>query len=417
MGLWGFWIVAGAMALASGLVMVRAYRRASPAGLDQTAIYRDQLAEVERDLTRGTITLDEAARLRLEVSRRLLDADRARSQAEARAPARPSRWVWPVIALVLAGSFGAYLHLGAPGYPDLPLARRIAMSDRLRAERPSQAAAETEAGAETGAKAANPDTPAPGVDPEFLALMEKLRATMAERPDDARGFELLARNEAILGNFVAAKAAQEKLVALKGDQATAEDQAALAELMIMAAGGYVSPQAEQVLVRALTLDPRNGLARYYTGLMYAQIGRPDQAFRLWQPLLEESPPDAPWVTPIRAQLQRVAWAAGVKYDLPPAQAPSAALPGPSAADIDATADMSPEDRQQMIRGMVDGLMARLAAQGGTVEEWARLIASLGVLGDHDRARAIWTEAQGRFASRPEDLATLRAAAEQAGVTQ
>lgn len=411
MGLWQFWIVAGAMALGSGLVIARAYRRGKPVDIDQTAIYRDQLAEVDRDMARGTLTGEEAARLRVEVSRRLLDADRAQNQSLSPGKsAHASRWALPVIALVLAGSFGAYLHLGAPGYPDLPLAKRIAMSDQLRADRPTQAAAEA-------AAAANPAPPAAGVEPEFLELMEKLRATMAARPDDARGLELLARNEAVLGNFTAAKEAQAKLVALRGDQAGAEDQAALAELMIMAAGGYVSPEAEQVLARTLTLDPRNGTARYYSGLMYAQIGRPDQTFRLWRPLLEESPASAPWVAPIRAQLQQIAWAAGVKYELPPEMSPSAALPGPSAADIEATADMSPEDRQQMIRGMVDGLMARLAAEGGTSEEWARLISSLGILGDQDRARAIWAEAQGRFATRPEDLATVRAAAEQAGVAQ
>lgn len=410
MGLWQFWIVAAAMALGSGLVIARAYRRGKPVDTDKTAIYRDQLAEVERDLARGTLSGEEAARLRIEVSRRLLDADRAQDALRPAGTGRASRWVLPGVALALAASFGAYLYLGAPGYPDLPLAKRIALSDRLRAERPSQSAAETEA-------AATPAPPAAAADPEFLELMEKLRATMAARPDDARGMELLARNEAVLGNFTAAKEAQAKLVALRGDQVSAEDQAALAELMIMAAGGYVSPEAEQVLVRALTLDPRNGTARYYSGLMYAQIGRPDQTFRLWRPLLEESPASAPWVAPIRAQLQQIAWAAGVKYELPAAQAPFAGLPGPSAADIDATADMSPEDRQQMIRGMVDGLMARLAAEGGTSDEWARLISSLGVLGDRDRARAIWAEAQGRFATRPEDLAKVRAAAEQAGVAQ
>ena len=77
--------------------------------------------------------------------------------------------------------------------------------------------------------------------------------------------------------------------------------------------------------------------------------------------------------------------------------------------------MTEEDRQDMIRGMVANLSERLATQGGTAPEWARLITAYGVLGNTDQASAIWTEAQGRFAERPEELATIRAAAEQAGV--
>ena len=33
-------------------------------------------------------------------------------------------------------------------------------------------------------------------------------------------------------------------------------------MMILAAGGYVSPDAEAALLRGLELEPRNGTARY-----------------------------------------------------------------------------------------------------------------------------------------------------------
>jgi cytochrome c-type biogenesis protein CcmH len=67
--------------------------------------------------------------------------------------------------------------------------------------------------------------------------------------------------------------------------------------------------------------------------------------------------------------------------------------------------------------MVEGLSARLAASGGPAEDWARLIAALGVLGEHDRARAIWAEAQRLFADQAEGLAQIEAAARGAGVAQ
>jgi cytochrome c-type biogenesis protein CcmH len=80
-------------------------------------------------------------------------------------------------------------------------------------------------------------------------------------------------------------------------------------------------------VRGLELEPRNGTARYYAGLMYAQQGRPDLAFPIWRNLLAESTPDAPWLEPIRLQIEEVAALAGERVrlaDLPQPQS----VPGP-----------------------------------------------------------------------------------------
>ena len=91
-----------------------------------------------------------------------------------------------------------------------------------------------------------------------------------------------------------------------------------------------------------------------------------------------------------------------------------------ATDADAVAaaqDMSDEDRNAMIQGMVDRLADRLATEGGTPEEWARLITALGVLGQTDRAKAIWTEAKAVFADQPAALDVLTAAALQAGLSE
>ena len=44
-------------------------------------------------------------------------------------------------------------------------------------------------------------------------------------------------------------------MAILGDRRTARDLVDLAEARIIAAGGYVSPEAEAALSRALALDP------------------------------------------------------------------------------------------------------------------------------------------------------------------
>ncbi len=91
----------------------------------------------------------------------------------------------------------------------------------------------------------------PNADPKHLELLAKLREALDERPDDLAGYELLARNEAGLGNFVAARKAQARILELKGEDATPADYANHAYLQIAAAGGYVSPEAEAALSEVL----------------------------------------------------------------------------------------------------------------------------------------------------------------------
>jgi cytochrome c-type biogenesis protein CcmH len=91
------------------------------------------------------------------------------------------------------------------------------------------------------------------------------------------------------------------------------------------------------------------------------------------------------------------------------------MPGPSAGDVEAAGEMSAEDRQEMIRGMVARLSDRLATEGGTPEEWARLISSLAVLGDEAQAIAVWNNAQEVFADNPDALEVVREGARAAGL--
>lgn len=396
---WGFLAAAGGITLAAFVLMVQALRR-SPPDVQEGAslkVYRDQLTEVDRDLARGLISAPEADRVRTEVSRRLLDADRARPTVEVAAAAQAYGPAVALIGALLMAAAGGYWWLGAPGYPDLPLAQRLAMADAAYRTRPSQAEAEAVAPAETVAD----------FDPEFLDLMTKLRAAVIARPDDAQGLTLLARNETMLGNYKAARAAQGQLLALLGDKAGAADHLALAQAMIAATGGYVSPEAESHLVQVLELDPANGLARYFSGLMFAQNGRPDRTFALWEPLLAQGPADAPWMEPIRTTLADVADRAGIKYR--PADAA-----GPDAATVAAAGEMSPEDRQEMIKGMVAQLETRLGAEGGPVEEWVKLINAAAVLGEPERARAAVMAASKAFAGDDAALAAITEAA--AGIT-
>ncbi|MCG6885249.1 MAG: c-type cytochrome biogenesis protein CcmI [Silicimonas sp.] len=401
-----FWILASLIALSVALWLINGLRLArgnrSEAESDM-GVYRDQLAEVDRDLARRVLTETEAETIRTEVARRLLDADRranATAGEDRRGHATPA--IAAVVAVLFLGSVLLYTRIGAPGYPDLPMAERLADIRTAAANRMGQDQAEA---------LALPNIPAgPDPDARYLELMENLRAVLKERPDDLRGLALLAENEARLGNFKAAREAQERILAIKGDDADPVDILGAIDILVFAAGGYVSPEAETLIQRLNALEPESGAALYYSGLTLAQNGRPDQAFPIWRRLLEQGPRDAPWVPIIAREIAGVAADAGIRYQPPD-------LSGPDAAAMAAADAMSDEDRQAMIEGMVEGLAARLASEGGPAEDWARLITALGVLGQRERAEAIVSEARTVFAGRDADLARIDAAASQAGLSQ
>lgn len=367
-----FLIVAGAMAAVAAVLIVRPLLAgggdAPDANRDaaDAQLYRDQLKELERDVARGVITPGEAQGARAEISRRLIRSARAAKEAEGalgRAP-RQATGMLAGIALLAAPAIGAgiYLAVGSPGQPDRPLAERLAE----RPVRPSQAEAEERFRAEAG-----PVVPAGGED--YAAMVAQLEEVLARRPDDAEGLRLLGTALMRQERYGEAWPVLERLIALVGAEAGADLHAAKAESMVLAAGGYVSPEAELAIRRALETDPSNAMARYYAGLTLAQEGREAEAAVLWQGLVDTAPPDAPWrdfVAGMLAELRR-SLAGGV--------------PGPSPEEVAAAEGMTPEARQAMIEGMVASLDARLAAENGTAEEWFRLISSYARLGRMEEA--------------------------------
>lgn len=391
-----FWIVAGSLAALVAVLAARPLLAPSPgpAEAPEVAIYRGQLAEVERDVARGTLAPEEAERARTEIARRLLAADRAGPRPAGEAPrAAGLAGVAVTAAVLVMGSLALYAALGRPDAPDAPRAARLAAAEAARAARPSQAEAEAAAPA-----VAPRDLPA-----DELAMIEELRRVVPTRPDDVQGWELLARSEARLGRYAEAARAQGEVVRLRGEAATADDLVLLLDLMVPAAGLVVTPEAEAVLARLAGLDPESAGGRYYAGLLHARTGRPDLAFPLWRAVVEDAPGDSLHRDLALAQIAEVAALAGADWTPPPEA-------GPTAEDVAAAADMDPAERAEMVRGMVEGLRERLEAEGGPAEDWARLAASLATLGDRAGAEAALAEGRAAHAGDAEAERLLDAAA-------
>ncbi len=315
-------------------------------GESEVAIYRDQLDEIARDLERGTIAQAEAEAARVEVSRRLIAADEARQAARLSDAAADPRWrKGTALALALGlplFALAVYLAEGSPGMGDQPIAERMAV--------PAE------------------ELPVDG-------LVARVERRLKERPEDVQGWETIAPAYLMLGR--ADDAAHAWTRAMMAGGVTAGRLAARGEARVIGNDGVVGSAAKADFEKAVELDPDEPRAQYYLGAAELEAGDREAALARWKGLLSRAPEDAAWVPALEA---RIAAAEG--------------RPAISAAD------------EPMIRGMVEGLAARLEAEPDDIEGWLRLIHSYGVLQEKDKAAAALATARATFADDPDALARL-----------
>jgi cytochrome c-type biogenesis protein CcmH len=366
------WLVLGLMTAAAVFAVLWPLARAAKPKASGTdlAVYQDQLSEIERDQASGRIGAAEAEAARIEVSRRLLGAADQPDNADhmvSPAAATRHRRITAVVALVLLplGGLSLYLVLGSPDLPGEPLAARM----RKPPEHQSVA-----------------------------ALVAQVEAHLARDPSDGRGWEVLAPIYLQMGRVDNAVAARRNALRLLG--ATAAREANLGEALIVASNGIVTEEAKAAFERALKLDQNDERAQFFTGLAAEQEGKREQAAAIWRALLAKAPPGAAWIGFVRQALARV----DDRAPLPAGEArPAPPMAGPSEQDMAAAADMTPQQRGEMIRGMVDRLAERLKQDGSDLDGWLRLVRSYAVLGDRDKARAAAAEARRALAPEPEKV--------------
>ncbi|SEE45146.1 c-type cytochrome biogenesis protein CcmI [Bradyrhizobium erythrophlei] len=320
-------------------------------GGSEVVVYRDQLAEIDRDMAAGIIGAAEADAARIEISRRLLAAA-DQSERETPVPGSLSlRRAAAIVALVglpvIASGF--YLALGSPRLGDFPLAERSRVAD---ANQP------------------------------LTNLVAQVEAHLEKNPTDGRGWTVLAPVLSRLGRYDDAVRAYRNAITYAGDNA--DRRADLGEALMGSAGGVVTADAKAEFERSVALNGDDAKANYFLGLAAEQDGRKADAAAIWQKMMAKAPSDAPWRPLVQAALVRVG---GVSS---PGGASAPALPDGAVA---AAKDMSEADRGTMIKGMVDRLATRLKTNGDDVEGWLRLVRAYLVMGERGKAMSALADAR------------------------
>ncbi len=266
-----FWVLSGllaALALAVALrplFIRRSQTRSASRDALNLAVYRDQLRELDADRAAGKLAPEDYDRARRELEKRLLeDVDASASRKEI--PSRTARSLTPLIAglSIPLLAVGIYFAVGNPG----------AIGRQQEAQGVGMA--------------------------QIGAMVQRLADRLAQNPDDVEGWKMLGKSYSVLGRFAEAANAYSK-AAIRAPR-DAQLLADLADALAMARGRNMKGEPEELVTRALQIDPENLKALALAGS--AAFDRDDfrAAARYWARMLPLVPADSEDARTIQANV-------------------------------------------------------------------------------------------------------------------
>jgi cytochrome c-type biogenesis protein CcmH len=426
MTLWfifSFLIAVAAAIVAYPFIRDKRSEAVEPTGVE---VYKDQLAEVDRDKEQGLIDEKEADLARTEIERRILTAARNAETAANSAPARYQyQTVTGVAAIVVLGSVGLYAALGQPELFYAQQRAQIAAAQQGAAPAAGQQQATQNAASAQSAAAGQGN---------IDALVKRLETRLKDNPNDPDGWRVLGWSYYNTGRYQNAVDAYRRAVDLQKDNANV--RALYGEALVRAADGRVTDEAIETFEKVLVINPNDERARFFKGLAKEQNGDNQGAIDEWLALYKIAPADAEWTGDLRLRIQQLAAKSNINVDQRLAEARPADAPGkvaanvpphaqpapadgqrgPTAEDIENAKQLSSEDQQAMVRGMVDRLASRLESSPNDVDGWIMLIRSHIALNEQDKARAALERANEAFSAEPETQKRIAEAAQVMGVS-
>jgi cytochrome c-type biogenesis protein CcmH len=346
-----------------------------------SAIYRDQLQEIEAEQRRGLFTTEEASAARAEVARRLIKSAEASKPFAASPEASETgraydRLLYAVAIAIPLLSVAVYLAIGSPQIPGQPLAARQG---------------------------------APG-EASVAELIARVEARLRAEPEDGKGWDVIAPVYLRLGRYGDAVHAYSQANRILGDDV--RRLVGFGEASLLKSNGVVGEDVRRAAERILALEPGRPEAAIWLALAKEQDGDLAAAAERYRDILKSAPADAPWRNAVSDQIA----ALEAKIAGRPVPAPQAETGGsPSAEAMARMEEMSPEERAKTIDSMVAGLAERLKRDGKDLGGWLKLVRAYKVLGRDEDAMSALGEARRTFEGDRESLTALDELAKSLGL--
>ncbi|MCF6292765.1 MAG: c-type cytochrome biogenesis protein CcmI [Robiginitomaculum sp.] len=376
-----FWIAISFFLFAAVLLLARPFYGSSALNSDlQMQELLDTAKSVKQDEKDQVISKDEAEKLLLTTSERILLLQQSPQANNSLTKADKTVFI-SLAALVIFGSFGLYLFVGSPKFTS---------------------------SARNTAPAANQNNT---TEPRTLdEAITKLTAHLQNNPEDVESWRLLGWSNNRQNNFNAAKVAYEKALEIAPNDP--QTLSAYAETLTRDANDIVTETALMYFSKSLEFEPNNVRSKFYTGLAQQQSGNDIGAIDTWVALLNSVPVDAPWKADLITRVNSLATETNIEL---PENFLKQSQKAPSAADIAAAEQLSPQQRQEMIQSMVSRLQQRLTDNPDDLAGWKQLIRSQVVLEQSAQATASMALARKAFSQNASALAELEQYAKQQGL--
>ena len=321
----GFW-VAGALAVV--LVLALLFRpfllKSSNVNVSRrqlnAAIYRDQLARLDRDRAENTLAEADYEQARAELQRRVID-DTAEADATSTLKA-PKRTMLAVGLALPIAAIGLYVLLGSPA-------------------------------------TLQPNGPQHAVSAQDMdRLTEGLAKKLEKEPDNLQGWAMLARSYKMLGRNVEAEHAFVRAGAFLDNDA--QLLAIYADLAATNANGNFAGKPTQLIEKALKVDPENAMALWLAGTAAFRGNQFESAIRIWEKLIQQVEPDSEDGRMLQESIDAAYTAIGKT-------APKAALKAPAKGPVKSAANSGGTPAKASAGASVSGqveLDAALKAKAG-----------------------------------------------------
>lgn len=263
---------------------------AMQAGPSPLTVYREQRAQIDAALQRGTLTREQYAQALAELQGRVVNevGELPQPPAAAANPLPPRGSILAVALLLPAGALALYSLLGSP-----------------------EALAPAQPQAASGSAA--PHTLSRE---QMEEMVEGLAGKLKRSPEDAAGWHMLARSYVAIGRLPEAAEAYDRASALAPKDA--QVLADYADTLAMVNGRRLEGRPTQLVEAALKVDPAHPKALALAGTAAFNRGDFAAAVAIWRKLQAVLPPDSDQARSIADSISQ-------------AQAAAAKVPPPAAA--------------------------------------------------------------------------------------